>query len=437
MNIDIQSKLLIVDDLPENLLALEALIRAPGRVVYRAASAEAALALLLEHEFALAIVDVQMPGMNGFELAELMRGTERTRHIPIIFVSAAGRELNYAFQGYESGAVDFLHKPLDPHAVVSKVNVFVDLYQHRKALRHEMESLAAAHRKQEELVQQLQHTQGELERAVRMRDDFMSMVSHELRTPLNTLYLEAQLRQLHLSKGNLASFAPDRLPAMIERDQRQIRNMVRLIDDMLDVTRMRRDALSIQTKPVDLAELSRAVVENLQQQAEAAGSTITLEAPAELRGVWDEFRIEQVLTNLLTNALRYGGGKPVEMVVRRAGRQRRHGAGGGARPGHRHCARRPGRIFEQFERTADSRKHAAGLGLGLYITRKIVTCTAGTSAWRARPAKARASWSTCRWTRRTPPTPTTARKRRHAPTAARVRGAAILLRSTYFKESFP
>jgi len=119
MNIDIESKLLIVDDLPENLLALEALIRAPGRVVYRAASAEAALALLLEHEFALAIVDVQMPGMNGFELAEMMRGTERTRHIPIIFVSAAGRELNYAFQGYESGAVDFLHKPLDPHAVVS------------------------------------------------------------------------------------------------------------------------------------------------------------------------------------------------------------------------------------------------------------------------------------------------------------------------------
>ena len=369
MPLDVQSKLLIVDDLPENLLALEALIRAPGRIVHRAGSAEAALALLLEHEFALAIVDVQMPGMNGFELAELMRGTERTRHIPIIFVSAAGRELNYAFQGYESGAVDFLHKPLDPHAVVSKVNVFVDLHQHRKALRHEMESLAAAHRKQEELVQQLQQTQHELERAVRMRDDFMSMVSHELRTPLNTLYLEAQLRQLHLAKGNLANFAPDRLPAMIERDQRQIRNMVRLIDDMLDVTRMRRDALSIQTKPVDLAVLAHAVVENLRHQAEAAGVAIALEVPAELHGVWDEFRIEQVLTNLLTNALRYGGGKPVEMVVQEVGDAARvsvrdHGIGIGPDDQER--------IFEQFERTDDSRKHAAGLGLGLYITRKIV-----------------------------------------------------------------
>lgn len=374
MPIEVESKLLIVDDLPENLLALEALIRAPGRVVYRAGSAESALTLLLEHEFALAIVDVQMPGMNGFELAELMRGTERTRHIPIIFVSAAGREMNYAFQGYESGAVDFLHKPLDPHAVVSKVSVFVDLYQHRKALRHEMESLAAAHRKQEELVQQLQHTQRELERAVRMRDDFMSMVSHELRTPLNTLYLEAQLRQLHLSKGKLDSFSPEKLPTMIERDQRQIRNMVRLIDDMLDVTRLRRDALSIQTKPVDLAELARAVVDNLRHQAEAAGCAITLEAPDTLRGVWDEFRIEQVLTNLLTNALRYGGGKPVEMTVRLDGDNavvsvRDQGIGISSEDHQR--------IFEQFERTDVSRKHAAGLGLGLYITHKIVTLHAG------------------------------------------------------------
>ena len=369
MSIDVESKLLIVDDLPENLLALEALIRGPGRAVYRATSAEEALALLLDHEFALAILDVQMPGMNGFELAELMRGTEHTRHIPIIFVSAAGRELNYAFRGYESGAVDFLHKPLDPHAVTSKVNVFVDLHRHRKALDQEMEKLAAAHQKQEELVEQLRHTQRKLEHAVRMRDDFMSMVSHELRTPLNTLYLETQLRQLHVSKGRLESFAADRLPAMIERDQRQIRNMVRLIDDMLDVTRMRRDALSIQPQPVDLAALARAVVEGLRHQAEAAGSVIGLEAPGELRGVWDEFRIEQVLTNLLTNALRYGRGKPVEMMLSQAGGMARitvRDQGIGIAPEDQE------RIFEQFERTDDSRKHASGLGLGLYITRKIV-----------------------------------------------------------------
>src|SRR3989344_326528 len=136
----IEAKLLIVDDLPENLLALDALIRGEGRQVFQATSGEEALGLLLQHEFALAILDVQMPDMNGFELAELMRGTEKTKHIPIVFVSAAGREMNYAFKGYESGAVDFLQKPLDIQAVQSKVNVFVDLYRQSKAMKQQVEA---------------------------------------------------------------------------------------------------------------------------------------------------------------------------------------------------------------------------------------------------------------------------------------------------------
>jgi len=375
MPIDVESKLLIVDDLPENLLALDALIRGRGRVVFQATSAEAALALMLEHEFALAILDVQMPGMNGFELAEMMRGTERTRHIPIIFVSAAGREMNYAFKGYESGAVDFLQKPLDAYVVASKVNVFVDLHRHRKALKHEMEALAAAHREQAELVDKLQVAQGDLERSVRMRDDFMSMVSHELRTPLNTLYLETQVRKMHLGKGNLVPFAPDKLPAMIERDQRQIQNMVRLIDDMLDVSRLRSGSLSIRPKPFDLAALARRVVDSLVNQAEASGSHIELDAPTVIDGLWDEFRIEQVLTNLLTNAMRYGRGNPVKVTVQMVDGQaqmtvRDQGIG--------IAAPDQARIFEQFERTDDSRKHAAGLGLGLYITREIVIAHSGT-----------------------------------------------------------
>ena len=375
MPIDVESKLLIVDDLPENLLALDALMRGRGRVVFQATSAEAALALMLEHEFALAILDVQMPGMNGFELAEMMRGTERTRHIPIIFVSAAGREMNYAFKGYESGAVDFLQKPLDAYVVASKVNVFVDLHRHRKALKHEMEALAAAHREQAELVDKLQVAQGDLERSVRMRDDFMSMVSHELRTPLNTLYLETQVRKMHLGKGNLVPFAPDKLPAMIERDQRQIQNMVRLIDDMLDVSRLRSGSLSIRPKPFDLAALARRVVDSLVNQAEASGSHIELDAPTVIDGLWDEFRIEQVLTNLLTNAMRYGRGNPVKVTVQMVDGQaqmtvRDQGIG--------IAAPDQARIFEQFERTDDSRKHAAGLGLGLYITREIVIAHSGT-----------------------------------------------------------
>ncbi|WP_225783997.1 hybrid sensor histidine kinase/response regulator [Xenophilus sp. Marseille-Q4582] len=363
----IESKLLLVDDLKENLVALDALVRGPQRSVFQAASGEAALALMLEHDFALALVDVQMPGMNGFELAELMRGTERTRQIPIIFVSAAGREMNYAFKGYESGAVDFLQKPLDPHVVRSKVSIFVELYASRRALMREVE-------RQRALVDDLQAARLELERAVRMRDDFMSMVSHELRTPLNTLLLETQLRKLHLARGVAGAFTPEKLRDMNERDQRQIQSMVRLIDDMLDVTRLRNGRLSMKPHPCDLAALAARVVDGLAQQAEAAGVELRLRAPAAVPGVWDEFRLEQVLTNLLTNALRYGGGQPVDIEVAERGGQaclQVRDRGQGIAPEDQ------ARIFEQFERAESGRQHVAGLGLGLFITREIVQAHGG------------------------------------------------------------
>ncbi|MEQ7921960.1 hybrid sensor histidine kinase/response regulator [Xanthomonas sp. WHRI 1810A] len=370
---EIKAKLLIVDDLPENLLALEALIKREDRQVFKALSADEALSLLLEHEFAMAILDVQMPGMNGFELAEMMRGTEKTKNIPIVFVSAAGRELNYAFKGYESGAVDFLHKPLDIHAVKSKVNVFVDLYRQRKALKQQLEALERARQEQEALLTQLQSTQNELEHAVRMRDDFMSIVSHEVRTPLNGLILETQLRQLHLAKDNASAFTMDKLKAMVDRDERQIQSLIRLIEDMLDVSRIRTGKLSIRTSAFDLAELVVNLVESYSAQIAAADCVVTLHASEPVIGVWDEFRIEQVVANLLTNALRYGAHKPIHVKVYAHGDEARvdvvdNGIG--------ISAENQKRIFQQFERV--SAKHAvAGLGLGLFISEQIVAAHAG------------------------------------------------------------
>ena len=343
-------KLLLVDDLDENLVALEALIRAEGREIFCATSGEQALSLLLEHDFALAIVDVQMPVMDGFELAEMMRGTERTRRIPIVFVTAAGREANYAFRGYESGAVDFLYKPLDPHAVRGKVNVFVELHRHKQSL------LAA---------------QAELERAVHMRDQFMSMVSHELRTPLNTLFLQAQVRRKTLESGKVDL---EMLRRAGERDERQIRSMIRLIDDMLDISRVRTGRLSVVPRDGDLSALVRRVVENLTEEAANAGCELRLSGPDHLRALCDEFRIEQVVTNLLTNAFRYGRGAPVEVQLLQgdqgwAGVQvRDHGAG--IAPADQR------RIFEQFERGAGT-NGVPGLGLGLYISRQIIEAHGG------------------------------------------------------------
>jgi signal transduction histidine kinase len=367
------SKLLIVDDLPDNLHALDALIRAEQRSVFHARSGEEALGLLLEHEFALAIVDVQMPGMDGFELAELMRGAERTRHIPIVFVSAAGRELNYAFKGYETGAVDFLYKPLDPDAVRSKVNVFVALDQQRRETRRQMEALERSRREQEVLLRELNATQEELQRSLRMRDEFMSLVAHELRTPLNTLFLETQMRALQLKRGNLPATDPEQVGAMIKRDERQIKAMIRLIDDMLDVSRMKSGTLSIRPGKVELMALLERVVSDLALQAAAAGSSVSLAPHAPVAGWWDEFRIEQVIVNLLTNALRYGGGQPVEVSVHdEEGKVRidvrDHGRGIAAADIER--------IFEPYERGARNGE-PKGLGLGLYISRQLASSHGG------------------------------------------------------------
>ena len=370
---DIQAKLLIVDDLPENLLALEALIKREDRAVYKALSADEALSLLLQHEFALAILDVQMPGMNGFELAEMMRSTEKTKNIPIVFVSAAGREMNYAFKGYESGAVDFLHKPLDIHAVKSKVNVFVDLYRQRKAVKQQVEALEQSRREQEVLLAQLQVTQGELEHAVRMRDDFMSIVSHEVRTPLNGLILETQLRKMHLARDNAAAFTLDKMKAMVERDERQIQSLIRLIEDMLDVSRIRTGKLSIRPGQFDLSRLVSTLVETFAPQISAAQSSVNLNAESPVVGLWDEFRIEQVVSNLLTNALRYGAKSPIDVSVYVEGENaivevRDQGIG--------ISEENQQRIFQQFERV--SAKHAvAGLGLGLFISEQIVAAHGG------------------------------------------------------------
>ncbi|MDB5936385.1 MAG: hybrid sensor histidine kinase/response regulator [Massilia sp.] len=367
------SKVLIVDDLADNLHALDALIRHEQRVVFHAASGEQALQLLLEHEFALAILDVQMPGMDGFELAELMRGTERTRHIPIVFTSAAGRELNYAFKGYESGAVDFLYKPLDSDAVRSKVNVFVALDQQRHEVRLQVAALEQARREQQQLLEQLHVTQAELQRSLRMRDDFMSLVAHELRTPLNTLFLESQMRSLQLQRGNHSALGPDRLPAMVARDQRQIQSMIRLIDDMLDVSRMRSGSLSIHPVEFELMGLLERVASDLALQANGYGSTLNLHPHAPVTGRWDEFRIEQVIVNLLTNALRYGGGTPVDIIVAAGEGEVRINVvdgGIGIPPTDQQ------RIFEPFERVSGNGE-VKGLGLGLAISRTLAEAHGG------------------------------------------------------------
>jgi two-component sensor histidine kinase len=157
---------LLVDDLEENLLSLEALLRRDNLVLLKAHSGDEALELLLQNDVALALIDVQMPGLNGFELAELMRGNERTRRIPIIFVTAGTADSQRRFRGYEAGAVDFIQKPIEPDVLRSKADVFFELYRQRQQLaaqRDELESQAEA-----------------LKEAARRKDEFLVTLTHDI-----------------------------------------------------------------------------------------------------------------------------------------------------------------------------------------------------------------------------------------------------------------
>lgn len=156
--------ILIVDDRPENLLTLESLLDRPELEIVRANSGMEALEKTLDHEFALVLLDVQMPGMDGYETAELMRGNNKTRHIPIIFITAAQKEREHMFKGYDSGAVDFMFKPLEPAVLNSKVGVFLDLQRQKCQLEEKTRELDAKIVELEELQQQLEETNEKLRR---------------------------------------------------------------------------------------------------------------------------------------------------------------------------------------------------------------------------------------------------------------------------------
>ncbi|MET0379208.1 MAG: hybrid sensor histidine kinase/response regulator [Spongiibacteraceae bacterium] len=370
---EIPAKILLVDDIQDNLTALEALLKRPDVEVFSVSSATKALELMLKHEFALAVVDVQMPEVSGFELAQMMRSTERTRHIPIVFVTAGSIEATNVLKGYQSGAIDFMYKPLDSHTVRSKVNVFIDLYRHRSALNRQVAELEQARLQQQELLEQLQQTQRELEQAMQLRDQFMSIVSHELRTPLNTLKLELYTRRIYIENGEFDIFTPEKLMAMVDSDERQLNRLVRLINDMTDVSRIRTGQLSMRASEVNLATLVQRSVEQFESQIKLANCSARLHFSGDVKAEADEFRIEQAFINLLTNAIRHCNAKPIDIFLEDQGDQvsiEVRDCGLGIEPEDQQ------RIFQLFERGSRERK-GSGLGLGLFIANQIVTAHGG------------------------------------------------------------
>lgn len=338
-------KCLVVDDVEDNQLVLSALLSGSGVEILCASSGREALELLLEHDVALALLDVQMPEMDGFELAEIMRGTERTRQVPIIFVTAGARELHRMFQGYELGAVDFLFKPIEPHVLQSKVNVFLQLYRQRQ-----------------ELAEQLQ----QLTQTLRMNEMFTAILSHDLRNPLNAVLTGAEVL--------LRTVQDDMSRKVVERIRSSGLRMSGLVNDTLDLARARvGGGIVLDCQPTDLGELTERLV--AEHEVDPNASRVSVELRGDLRGKWDPARLAQALSNLVGNALEHGaGGEPVLVSVDgddpRVVTIRVSNAGT-VPPSVR------ARIFDPFgSRERPSTK--SGLGLGLYIVQQVVLAHGGT-----------------------------------------------------------
>lgn len=368
-------KFLLVDDLHDNLMALQALLQRPGIELLLAHTGRDALELLLQHDVALALVDVHMPEIDGFELAELMRGSERTRHVPIIFVTAADHDAaRREFVGYEAGAVDFLFKPVDPHVLRSKVNVFVQLHRQRRELQKRVEELT--------------RVREELQSTLRLNELFVAAVGHDLRSPLSAILNGTEILRATAQEPVM------RRAADIIRNSGK--NMERLIADLFDLSRARLGGgIAIErAEAVDLGEIANHVLAEARTASEQR--VLDLQTSGSLEGAWDPVRVQQVLANLVTNAMRHGASdRSIQVTIdgRVADEVAIEVKNGGSIP-----ADVLPHIFDPFRSFGD--KQRRGLGLGLYIVQQIVTAHEGVITVESREGMTRISVKLPRASRR-------------------------------------
>lgn len=469
--------ILIVDDRPSDTLAIRSVLTQPGYNLISAATGGEALHRVLERDYAVILLDVRLPDIEGYEVATIIKQRNRSRNTPIIFLTAATTDVRAIYQAYQVGAVDYLGKPIDADILRAKVSIFVDMFRMNRRLEVQAAALRDAERRDNErryknlaeAIPQIVWTAGadgsvnyfnqrwfeytgrgglgsvdptwvgaihpdEIERylrqwqaaresarvlevevqllrhdgayrwflcravpeqdergqvvawlgtftdfdarrraldaareAVAKRDEFLSIASHELRTPLMTLRLRLDSLEQQLGPQET------RPVAAVRASIRQAERLVELVESLLDVSRIATGRLRIDPRPFDLVEAVEHVVEQFGAAAERAGCTIVLGTDGPVLGNWDRVRVEQIVQNLVDNAIKYAPHSPVEIGV--------HDGGGGAvvtvsDHGIGIAPEDAERVFGQFER-AVSAQHYGGLGMGLYIARSLAEAHGG------------------------------------------------------------
>ncbi len=350
-----KTNVLLVDDRPENLLALEVSLEDLDLNLVKATSGNEALGFLVEKEFALVLLDVQMPDMDGFEVAGLMRKNEVTRGVPIIFVTAENREQKYIFEGYEAGAVDFLYKPIMPEFLRSKVKVFVELYQQKLLLQRQ--------------TKELERSNGELEQ-------FAYVASHDLQEPLRMVVSYVQLLQRRY-KDKLDKDANEFIAYAVDGSKR----MQELINDLLALSRIGKRGKDFEL--TDCETVIDRVVSNLEMSIRESGAKITRDSMPTL--IADNSQLVQLFQNLIGNAIKYCNEDVprIHISVKQNGKDIVFSVsdnGIGIDPQYNE------RIFTIFQRLHGKDKYS-GTGIGLAICRKIVERHGGKIRVGSQPGK--------------------------------------------------
>ncbi len=341
--------ILIVDDAPENIISLQKVLEKNDFEVDTASSGEEALKKILKKSYVLIILDVQMPGMDGFEVAEAISGYSKAKETAIIFLSAATANLKLITRGYSSGGLDYISKPVDMNILLLKVKTFYRIYEQSRALNEMQIALRAEIEFRKE--------------AERKKDEFISIASHELKTPMTSIKGYIQLLERSLDKDD-----KEAIRIRLHKVQNQIEKLNLLIADLLDISKIESGKLKFNKKVFAFNDLLEHIIEVMQQSNPQVKILKKGEFDSNIYA--DEMRIEQVIINFITNAIKYApDGEEIHITTEMRGDEVYFSVrdfGIGMSEEHQQ------KVFEKFYRIEETSARFQGLGIGLYICQEII-----------------------------------------------------------------
>ena len=341
--------ILIVDDAPENIISLKKVLEVNGFEVDTASSGEEALKKILKNSYVLIILDVQMPEMDGFEVAEAISGYSKAKETAIIFLSAASANVNLITRGYSSGGLDYISKPVDMNILLLKVKTFYRIYEQSRAL-NEMQT---------KLLEEIEFRK----EAERKKDEFISIASHELKTPMTSIKGYIQLLERSLDKEDMETTR-----VRLHKVQNQVEKLNLLVADLLDISKIESGKLKFNKKYFSFDKILDHIIEVMQQANPEVKFLKKGKITTEIFG--DEMRIEQVIINFITNAIKYApDSDEVHFTSELRGDEIYFSVkdfGIGMAKEHQQ------QIFDKFYRVEETSERFQGLGIGLYICQEII-----------------------------------------------------------------